>query len=276
MGAVRIVTDGAADLPDEAVESFGIRVVRGPVHIDGVGWHGSPDEFWRAVRAGGPAPSTGPPSPEAFGDAFAGDDPVCAVLVSSELSRTVEHAKQAVHSDERVHVVDSRSLSVGTGLVALVLARAAASDADFESVKGLARRLVDEVHVHAVIDDVEYLLRGGRAGLIDAHAKPGSHYVVAVKGHVIPLERAKDRNSAIRHLLDHGADHQRHGIGYWAVGHGGAGDVDDFTDRVQQRFDRPPEFVVPLGPNVGAHAGPGALVLGFLAAAGRGTQRTEG
>jgi DegV family protein with EDD domain len=268
MHAVRIVTDGAADLPDEVVESLGIRVVRGPVHINGADWHGSLDEFWRAVRAGDPAPSTGPPGPEAFSDAFAGEDPVCAALVSSELSRTVEHAKQAAGANDRVHVVDSRSLSVGTGLVAMVLARAAAAGADFESVKRLARRLVDEVHVHAVIDDVEYLLRGGRAGLVDAHAKPGFRYDVAEKGHVIPLERAKDRHGAIRRLLDHVTDHQRHGIEHWAVGHAAAGDVDDFTNRVQKRLDRPPEFVVPLGPSVGAHAGPGALVLGFLARTG--------
>jgi fatty acid-binding protein DegV len=74
----------------------------------------------------------------------------------------------------RGHVVDSRSLSVGTGLVTAAVARAATGGADFAPVKRLARRLVDEVHIHAAIDDVDYLLRGGRAGLVDAHAGPGS------------------------------------------------------------------------------------------------------
>jgi DegV family protein with EDD domain len=265
MSPVRIVTDGAADLPEGIAESLGIRVVRGPVHLDGSDWHGAIDDFWRAVRGGDPVPSTGPPGREAFTEVFAGPDPVCAVLVSSELSRTVEHAKAAAGDSQTVHVVDSRSLSVGTGLIALALARAATVDSELEQVKRLARRLVDEVHLHAVIEDVEYLLRGGRAGLVDAHAKRGSRYVVAVKGHVIPLERAKDRNGAIRHLMAHLVEHQAHGIEHWAVGHGAADDVDEFTDRVEKRLGRPPEFVVPLGPSVGAHAGPGALVLGFLA-----------
>lgn len=268
MSPVRIVTDGAADLPEGMAEALGIRVVRGPVHLNGSDWRGSVEEFWRVVHTGQQAPSTGPPGREAFTEAFAGPDPVCAVLVSSELSRTVEHAKAAAGENQRIHVVDSRSLSVGTGLVATALARAAAADVGFEPVKHLARRLVDEVHLHAVIEDVGYLLRGGRAGLVDAHAKPGSRYVVAVKGHVIPLERAKDRHGAIRHLLDHLADHQGHGIEHWAVGHGDAADADEFTGRVEKRLARPPEFVVPLGPSVGAHAGPGALVLGFLARAG--------
>ncbi|MCA1845640.1 MAG: DegV family protein, partial [Actinobacteria bacterium] len=141
---------------------------------------------------------------------------------------------------------------------------AAAVDADFDHMKRLARQLVDDVHLHAVIEDVDYLLRGGRAGLVDAHAKRGSRYVVAVKGHVIPLDRAKDRAGAIRRLLDHLDDPSPRGIGHWALGHGAAADVDEFTTRVEERLGRPPEFVVPLGPSVGAHAGPGALVVGFL------------
>jgi uncharacterized protein len=264
MSAVRVLTDGGADLPGELVEAFGINVVRGPVRLDGGDWHGSTEEFWQTVQSGSVAPSTAPPGREAFAEAFAVDDPVCAVLVSSELSRTVDHAKEAAGFNPDVHVVDSRSLSVGTGLIASVLAEATSAGAGFEAIKQLARRLVDDVHVHAVIDDVGFLLRYGRGGLVDTHAKPGFRYVVAVKGHVIPLERARDREAAIRHLLHHLADHAPHGTTRWAVGHGDADDVDSFAARVEKALACPPSFVVPLGPSVGAHAGPGALVLGFL------------
>ena len=268
MSPVRILTDGGADLPEELTEAFGIPIVRGPVHLNGDDWHGSTEEFWRTVRSGTMAPSTGPPGREAFADAFAVGDPVCAVLVSSELSRTVDQAKEAAGSSPQIHVVDSRSLSVGTGLITSVLAETAATGAGFEAVKQLARRLVDDVHVHAVIDDVGFLLRGGRAGLVDEHAKPGFRYVVAVKGHVIPLERAKDREGAIRHLLHHLSHHAPHGIKRWAVGHGDAADVDSFAARAEKALGSPPHFVVPIGPSVGAHAGPGALVLGFLSRGG--------
>jgi DegV family protein with EDD domain len=268
MSPVRIVTDAGADLPEGLVESLGIRVVRGAVRMNGTDWHGPAEEFWRAVRAGSGTPSTAPPHPDAFADAFAGGDPICAVLVSSELSRTVEHAKQAAGPAGNVHVVDSRSLSVGTGLVAEVLAQAAGVDADLDQVKRLARRLVDQVHLHAVIDDVGYLRRGGRAGLVDADAKPGFRSVVAVKGHVIPLGRAKDRAGAIRQLLDHLDRHAPQGIERWAVGHGDAIDVDEFTAGAAARLGARPDFVVPIGPSVGTHAGPGSLVVGFLAGPG--------
>ncbi len=264
MRSVRVVTDGGADLPESLAESLGITVVHGGIHFGDDAWDGSVEEFWRRVASGGPAPSTSPPGVDALAEAFADDLPVCAIHVSAELSRTEALAKQAAAASDRIHVVDSRSLSVGTGLVAMVTAQAADLDMDFEYVKRLARHLVDEVHVHAVIEDVGYLRRGGRAGLIDAHAKGDARQVIAVKGHAIPIRQAKDRRAAIGELLHHVADHARHGIERWAVGHGAAPDVEEFVAEVQKVAGSEPAFVVPLGPAVGTHAGPGALVVGFL------------
>jgi DegV family protein with EDD domain len=266
MALVRIVTDGGADLPPELADSLGIGVVRGAIHFGDELWEGSSEEFWRRVRGGGPSPSTSPPSAEALAEAFVGPGPVCAIHVSAELSRTEDNARLAGGPRAAsVYVVDSRSLSVGTGLVAMGAAQAAAADVDFESVNTLARQLVDQVHVHAVIDAVDYLVRGGRAGLLSTHGvKPGASQVVAIKGHAIPLRQVKGRRRAIDELLSHVAEHAEHGIGRWAVGHGDAADIDEFIGRATQVFMSKPEFVVLLGPSVGAHAGPDALVVGFL------------
>jgi DegV family protein with EDD domain len=266
MALVRIVTDGGADLPSELADSLGIGVVRGGIHFGEEGWQGSVEEFWRRVRAGGPPPSTSAPTVEALAEAFAGPEPVCALHVSAELSRTTENAMLAgARSGERVHVVDSRSLSVGTGLVAMVAGQAAAADVDFDGIRTLVGRLVERVHVHALIGAVDYLVRGGRAGLLDTHAvKHGASQILAVKGHAIPLRQVKGRRRAIDELLSHVAEHAEHDIGPWAVGHGDAADVDDFVSGASRVLKSEPVFVVSLGPSVGAHAGPDALVLGFL------------
>lgn len=266
MALVRIVTDGGADLPPELADSLGIGVVRRAIHFGDELWEGSSEEFWRRVRGGGSSPSTSPPAAAALADAFVGPGPVCAIHVSAELSRTEDNARQAAGPRaEGVYVVDSRALSVGTGLVAMVAAQAAAADVDFESIKTLAGHLVEQVHVHAVIDAVDYLVRGGRAGLLSTHGvKQGASQVVAIKGHAIPLRQVKGRRRAIDELLSHIAEHAEHGISRWAVGHGDAADIDDFVSRATQVLKSGPEFVVLLGPSVGAHAGPDALVVGFL------------
>jgi DegV family protein with EDD domain len=265
MASARVVTDGAADLPQAIAEGLGIHVAHGPIHFGEEAWDGPVEDFWRRVRSDGPAPSTAPPTLDDLAAAFVDELPVCAVHVSAELSRTESLAKQAAAGqEERVHVVDSRSLSVGTGLVAMVLAQAADLDVEYDAIKRLARELVNEVHVYAVIEDVGYLLRGGRAGLVDAKAKSDARQVIAVRGHAIPIRQVKDRRAAIRELLHHVSDHARHGIERWAVGHGDAADVDDFTAQVAKTVKSDPAFVVTLGPAVGTHAGPDALVVGFV------------
>jgi DegV family protein with EDD domain len=264
MSALRIVTDGAADLPPDVAATLGIEIVRGPVHCDGSEWFGSSAEFWRQV-ADGMRTSTGPPSVDDFTRAFAGRDPVYAVLVSAELSRTVEHAERATESGGPVCIVDSRSLSVGTGLVAVEAAQVARDAADLSHLKLLLARLVDQVHLYAVIENVDYLVRGGRTGLVAPPGRAGWRRLLAVKGHVIPLEEVHHRRKAVDVLLRHVCEHASHGVGEWAVGHGGAADVDEFVDKAQRVLGGFPRFVVPLGPPMGTHAGPDALVLGFLA-----------
>jgi DegV family protein with EDD domain len=265
MSPLRIVTDGGADLPPGLMDLLDIRVVQGTVYLDGTEWWGTNDEFWRATRAGD-VPSTAPPSVEQFCNAFCDREPTCAVVVSGELSHTLEHAEHAATERPSVGVIDSRSLSVGTGLLALLAAEAAADTPELGRLRLMLPSLVARLHVFALIENVDNLIRGGRAGLVEAPKHPGWRQLVAVKGHVIPLEQVHHRRRAIDALLHHIGEHLTHGVERWAVGHGDADDVDDFADKARRRIGTDPEFVVPLGPTVGAHAGPGALVLGFVAA----------
>lgn len=260
---LRIVTDGAADLPPETAAALGIHVVPPTVRFGEQVWGGTVEDFWRRVRAGG-GPTTAPPSPDALAAAYAGDRPVCAIHVSSELSRTFEHASEAAaRGGCPVHVVDSRSLSVGTALVA---AAATSLEAGFDDLAPLVADLVDRVHVHAVIEDAAHLIRGGRAGLVEVTtARPGMRHVMAVQGHAVLLRQHRDRRRAVHDLLEHiEHNHLRHGVERWAVGHGDATDIHVFVDEAQKLFGTPPAWVTLLGPSVGSHTGPGALVLGHL------------
>lgn len=264
--ATRVVTDGAADLPVEVAERLGITVVDGPVRFDGSEWQGRASEFWPAIRSSEQPPVTSPPSAARLAAAYEGAVPVVAVHVSAELSRTCDNARDAASSSGDVLVVDSRSLSVGTGLVAMAAAQGAQAGLGAARVAELALEWSDRVHVHGVLDDVDFLLRGGRGGLVQAKVtRHATRHVVAVRGHVIPIRQTRHREAAIRELLAHVADHTAQGCDRWAVGHGDATDVGRFVDRLQGLFGSPPAYVVPVGPVVGTHVGADALVVGFFA-----------
>jgi DegV family protein with EDD domain len=224
--------------------------------------------FWQTVRdARGVSPTTSAPTVAHLADAYRSNGPVIAVHVSGELSSTLEHAQQAAtETGGDVHVIDSRSVSVGVGLIAIAAAEAVRVGMAPGEVLELVRGLVLRVHVHGVIDDADYLRRSGRTGLIDRHtARRTPRHVVAVQGHAIPLRQFRERRQAINYLLEHLVEHARHGIDRWALAHADAADVDAVVGQVTDRFGSPPAFVALVGPTVGAHVGPDALIVGFVA-----------
>ena len=262
----RVVTDGAADLPEELIASAQVTVVRGPVHLGDRRWQGDVRQFWADLEQGAQLPATQAPSVEQLVGAYRRDGPVLAVHVAGELSRTVAHAREAAAATSgTVRVVDTRSLSVGTGLVALAAARAAQAGADVGHLEAMTVRLVDELHVHALIDDARLLVQGGRAGLVAAKLGRHTHrHVVAVKGHVIPIRQLRHRSEAIRELIAHVREHATGGVSNWAVGHGDASDVDEFVERLASVLGCEPSYVTMLGAPVGSHVGPRSLVVGFF------------
>lgn len=267
---VRVVTDGGADLPGDMAERTGVSVVAGQVRLGGGEWSGGAEEFWRQVRADGAQASTRPPTVEQFSYAY--DDLVGAgarrrvlsVHVSAELSRSVDHARSAA-AGRPVEVVDSRSVSVGTGLLALTAAEAASSGASFDSLRAMAGGWVDDLHVHVVVDDPAYLVRGGHAGFLGGDPGHGPRrHILAVRGRVIPIGRTRHRADAVGVLFGHVREHVAEGAGRWAVGHGDARDHEQVVARLVDTFGTEPVFVTVLGPVTGAHLGPDALVVAFF------------
>jgi DegV family protein with EDD domain len=263
----RIVTDGAADLPTEIASRAGIEVVRGPVHVGAAEWSGDLEQFWAELGNDPQLPATEAPSTDALASAYGREGGVLAVHVSAELSRTYAHAVEAAGQvAARVEVVDSRSLSVGTGLLALAAAEAAGAGTEFGGLAERAASWVDQLHVHAVIDDVSFLVHGGRAGLVAAKVGRHTHrHVIAVRGHVIPICQVRHRSEAIRELVEHVGDHVGAGVSRWAVGHGAASDVGEFAERLAGVFGCDPAYVTLLGAPVGSHLGPSSLVVSFFA-----------
>jgi DegV family protein with EDD domain len=276
----RIVTDGAVDLPPSTgtagnaalgdASDNRVIVVSGPVTFGEREWSGEPERFWSELGKGPDVPATRPPSSADLAAAYTANDDVLAVHVSSELSRTFAHAVEAAESTPaRVDVVDSRSLSVGAGLAVQAASEAVSKGLKGDALRDLVDTTVDRVHVHAVIDDVDFLVRGGRAGLVAAKVDRRSHrhayrHLIAVRGHVIPVRQVRNREDAIRELVEHVRDHVGGSSSRWAVGHGDAPDVDGFVERLVGVFGCEPVYVTLLGAAVGSHVGPRALLVGFL------------
>jgi len=271
---VAIVTDSTADLPTQLTKSRSITVVpltlnfEGRSLLDGVDIR--PSEFYRKLPNATTHPTTSQPSAGRFAEAYAqllnDHDEIVSIHISEKLSGTYASAVQGADMTDakRVHVVDSRLVSMSLGLVTLA---ATAMASKGESAKAIAERVAamrEHVQTYFSVATLEFLRRGGRIGR--ANAMLGS--VLQVKpvlcirdGEVTPLERVRTFDRALNRIVELARAVDRgHGLCV-IVGHA---DAEDDAERVARGLEDMAEtlMIQPLGPVVGAHAGPGVVGLG--------------
>ena len=269
--SVAIVTDSTCDLPPRLAAEHGITVVPlsvtfdGRSHLDGV--EITADDFYRR----NPEATTSQPAPGQFAEAYdrllAEHAAVVSVHISQRLSGTYAAALQGrdlAARGDRVGVVDSGVVSMPLGLLVLAAARMAAAG---ETAASIERRLVElsgQLRVYFVVATLENLRRGGRIGR--ASALLGS--VLQVKpvltiqaGEVVPLERVRTQERALARLVELVREvDSGHGLAA-IVGHAAAPEA---AGRLAAEIEGSAEtlLVQPLGPVVGAHAGPGTVGVG--------------
>ena len=260
-----LVVDAAVDLPPGLRASGEVRVVAQEVWAGDQLFEGSTAEFWAALRAGQHF-STTPPSVNALADAYRSGGEVCAVHVSGELSVTVSRAREAAgRSAAPVAVVDSRSLSVGAGLVAFLVHQAARAASSWAELAEIVPRSAERVHTFALVADLGPLRRSERIRFPhSAHLRlhPEHPVLLALRGRAVALEHPRDRVAGLRDLVRHARGSTDDAPAGWTMGHGDARDADALRARLAESFGRDAMYSCPIDPIVGAHLGPDAVVVG--------------
>ena len=272
MAGVRVVTDSACDLPDELLAELGIglvslRVRFGPdEYIDRVEL--STKDFWSRCTTFDGLPETSAPSPGQFQEAFQamaadGADEVVCVNLSSKMSATIESARQAARALEgrvRVRVIDSLSVSMGEGLIAIEAAQTANRGGTVAEVVDAAEAAVHKLRLYGVIDTLENLKKGGRIG--GAQALVGS--LLAIKpvvevrdGEVQEESKQRTRGKAMRYLAEKIGDAGP--IARLALFAADPSDLDEIMSLLDRSHSTENVLVGDLGPVIGTHAGPGSV-----------------
>jgi DegV family protein with EDD domain len=274
MARIRVVTDSACDLSAAMAEERGLTIVPLSIRfgseefVDGSTL--STDEFWARCKASSVLPETSAPSPGAFQEAFvaaaeAGYDGVLCLSLSSEVSATYQAAVAAAKGvGDRIPVrtVDSRSLTMGLGLMALDAAELAATGATLDELEDRVAGLVKRTQVYGVVDTLEHLEKGGRIG--GAQKLLGSllsikPVVTLLDGRVEEESKQRTRGRSLRYLADKAKNSPP--ISRLAVCNGAAPDIDEVLGMLDGVPTDHPLVVTDLGPVVGTHTGPGTIGL---------------
>jgi DegV family protein with EDD domain len=271
---VKIVTDSSADLPDELVKALGITVV--PLYVrfgdevyrDRVDIN--EDEFYQRLTEGSVHPNTTQPSPQDFVNVYQklaqGADGIVSIHISAKLSGTCSSALQAkgtVANECSVEVVDSETLSMALGLIVIAAARAAKAGKSLDEVEAVARQTMPKIRLLALLDTLKYLQLGGRIG--KAKALLGS--ILSVKpiltlkeGEVVPAGQVRTRAKGMDRLFEFVQGTAN--IQELTVVHSTTPDeAATLAERLGSVFDKEKIIMSRLGPVLGVHIGPAALIV---------------
>jgi uncharacterized protein len=170
---VAIVTDSAADIPEDDLERLGIHMVPVRVHfgersyLDKVGI--SEAEFYAELQRNPAHPKTSQPPPGDFRRQFeflgSHFEAVVSLNLSSQVSGTCVAAETAASRSSThgpVTVIDTLNASAGQGLLAMYAAECVQAGYDRERVIAATRAMIPRTATFAIVGSLDYTVRGGR------------------------------------------------------------------------------------------------------------------
>jgi DegV family protein with EDD domain len=273
---IKVVTDTTADLPRELAQELGITMV--PIYVrfgeevyrDRVSI--SEDEFYQRLEHTTVHPGTTQPGPQDFLEVYQklspGADGIVSIHISGKLSGTVNSAlmaKDMLETGCPVEVVDTQAVSMGLGLITIVAATMANAGEGLDKIVAEVKQTIPKIHLLALFDTLKYLLLGGRIGKAKAllgsilNVKP----MISVKdGEIVPAGQVRTRAKGIDKLFDFVKDAVD--IQDLAVVHTTTLDeAQSLAEHLGSTFDRKRIKIARVGPALGVHTGPGALIVVF-------------
>lgn len=283
---IKIMADSTCDLSREIIDQYDIGIAPLTITIDNKVYRDrldiSPDEFYRMQPHLAVPPTTAMPNPSEYIRLFEksideGHKEILCICMSSGTSGAYSSAVMAMQQFYKenpdattpIYVVDSLSMSHGSGWLILKSARLREQGAGFTELIEFNENYKLKVKHFLSVDDLNHLLRSGR--LSNAGAYLGR--LLNLK----PIMSMKDGRGAIvakqrgrRRVLDYYVHEfkwrmDREVTDFIIIGY--TSDIEpacDLQTKIKRETDYSGEtFIMQMGVAVGTHVGPGGLSMFF-------------
>ena len=281
----KILTDSTADLPESWALENDVQILGLTIQLDGetyetVGEKKLTSEQLLSKMEAGSQPTTSQINVGQFEDIFRGyaeiGMPVLYIAFASVLSGTYQSAVMARDMvledfpEAVIRIIDTKAASMGEGILVMKAVEAKAAGQSLEQVVALIKSLVPKVKTYFLVDDLNHLMRGGRisktAALMGSlvNIKP----VIAVKGdgRLDSVAKVRGKKKAqievVRMTLEDIADPRV------VIAYAGA-DSQEVAQVLKEQLLMSEQIndvlVLPLGPVIATHTGPGTLGLFSIA-----------
>ena len=276
--AIAVVTDSGCDLPDGVRDRYGIFTVPYRIlfcedsYLDRYGI--TPEEFFHLLEHHPCHPTTSQPSPadlkRVYEQALQHARHVISIHVTSKHSGTYQSALHVARRfDGHVHVVDSRSISIGIGLLALTAAACAERGLSVEETLHHVYTARKHLRAYLTLETLEYLVRGGRVHALKGfigrvlHARP--LLMIDEEGVLKPSGQAFNQEKALQKVMDRTLTYAQtlHNPRF-AIAHARAPEAaEHLADEIRRTYGPDVDlYITALSPAFSVHGGPGTVGIG--------------
>jgi DegV family protein with EDD domain len=269
---VKVVVDSTSDIPEKLAKEWDITIVPTYVLFGGKSYRDrldiSEDEVYARLDHDSVFPTTSVPSPQDFADVYnkLADETneIISIHLTSRESGVYNSAllgRGLVSKKCHIEVIDSLSVAMSCGILAIAAAREAKTGASLEKVAEVVRESIPRMHLLMVLDTLKYVVRGGRVG--KGYGLLGS--VLRVKplltlrdGKLMLAGVVRTRAKAINRLYDFVEDFPQ--VSEIAVSYTTSNEeAEALAERIKSSHPGTPLYLTRVGPVLGTHAGPGAM-----------------
>ncbi|NMH72140.1 DegV family protein [Bacillus sp. RO2] len=284
---IKLMADSTCDLSNEVLEMYDISLAPLSINIEGKTYKDrvdiEPDEFYGMMEALSEFPTTGMPSPVEYLGIIkeaveSGYKEILCICMSSGTSGSYQSAELAKgyffeeypDSPVKIHVVDSKCMSHGSGWLVLKSAMMRESGASFQELVDFNESHKTNVKHFLSVDDLDHLIKSGR--LTNASAFLGKLLMLKPimtmkngKGAIVAKERGLKR--VLKHYVEEFNKRMDKKVTDFII-IGYTSDI-KIAENLKIKIENETDFtgtihIMQMGVSVGTHVGLGALSMYFV------------
>ncbi len=286
-----IFTDSSCDLPKNIIEQFDLKVMQ----LEVIMGNNPPvlnnqldlKYFYDQLRTGVNV-KTSAVTPgyfeEHMRESLVNGKDILYLGFSSGLSATYQNGVMVMEElqqefpERTLYHVDTKAASMGQGLLVYYAALLRESGTAMKKIRDVIEEMKNRIHHCITVEELKYLKRGGRidakTALIGSVLQFKPIINVNLKGRLENAGKVRGRKASLKELFTRMKEAiDIDGLSYIFLSHSDCiEDAKTLVDMLKNEFVSAQIAIGEIGPVIGAHTGPGALILSYLGKTEKGVQ----
>lgn len=275
----KLLTDSTADLDEIWATAHDVEILGLTIQLDGeiyetVGPNRLTSEKLLESMKNGGKPMTSQVNVGQFEESFRrhaqNGDAVLYLAFSSVLSGTYQSSMIArdlvleEFPDATIEIVDTLAAAGGEGYLSVLAAAARDEGKTLEETKAMIIDILPRLRTYFLVDDLYHLMRGGRlsktSAIMGSLANIKPLLWLDATGKLVPLAKIRGRKKALKEVVSQAIKSIAHRTAVVAYANDLEG-AESLKESLLEHDMIDEVLIMPLGPVISAHVGPGTLAV---------------